>query len=334
MLGIYFCFVQKDKVLFKRAFGLAMLVGGAMATFVEVMIYFYSDWSWLDYKTLFVPLDTIILPLYMLEISCIFNQTNLHVGTYRRLIMALILELPLIPLAIASLYIHEPWLLWVGRSYTGILVMMTLAIIIIGYSRYESLLKKEACYTPEVSLKWINYILILYIIQMATWSLIPWEGAPLLCLIISLLTNLLHAYYIDKQKPINIKGLQEMALERENELIEKVQAQEVQDNVINELKEIVGNQKKQINLDAYFKAFNIEHPGFETKLQEAAVKKLTRNDIYLCTMIFQSKRSAEIGAQLGISQSSVEVARYRLRSKLALDKGDNLRELLVKIIES
>lgn len=334
MLGIYFCFVQKDKVLFKRAFGWAMLVGGALVTIAEVVIYFYSNWSWFDYNNLFVPLDSIILPLYMFEISCIFSQTREHANLHKRLIMTILLELPIIPFTIASFYIHEEWYLWTVRSYTLLLGVMTLLTIIAGYNRYEALLKKESYYSPEISLRWINYILILYIIQGITWALIPWVGAPMFCLIISALTNLQHAYYIDKQKPIDIKELRKKAMEQEKELHEKKQAQEEQDKVINELKEIVGNNKKQVNLDAYFKAFNVEHPGFETKLQEAAIKKLTRNDIYLCTMIFQSKRSAEIGAQLGISQSSVEVARYRLRSKLALDKGDNLRELLVKIIES
>jgi len=76
--------------------------------------------------------------------------------------------------------------------------------------------------------------------------------------------------------------------------------------------------------------FDEAHSDFLKKLKNEHTL-LTPNDLQLCAFLKMNLSSKEIAALLNISLRSVEVKRYRLRKKLALDHDENLVEYLLEI---
>lgn len=76
--------------------------------------------------------------------------------------------------------------------------------------------------------------------------------------------------------------------------------------------------------------FEQVHTGFfkSLKLQFPA---LTNNDLRLCAFLLLKLSTKEIANLLGQSAKSIEIARYRLRKKLGLEKGDRLIDFLIGI---
>lgn len=66
------------------------------------------------------------------------------------------------------------------------------------------------------------------------------------------------------------------------------------------------------------------HPGFFSALQERAGEVLTKLDLKYCSYILMGLDNKEIANRLGIEPKSIRMARYRLKQKLGLQKGDNL----------
>lgn len=104
--------------------------------------------------------------------------------------------------------------------------------------------------------------------------------------------------------------------------------EEQQREAIKELRDATKNLKKHLDMDTMTKAFEVSHPTFESHLRAMTETKLSKRDIYLCILIHEGKRTSEIAQILAISESSVEVARHRLRTKLGIDKGENMTEIL------
>ncbi len=69
------------------------------------------------------------------------------------------------------------------------------------------------------------------------------------------------------------------------------------------------------------------HKDFQTKL-EAAHPDLTDLDKRLATLLRINLSSKEIASLMNIAPKSVEIARYRLRKKLNLGRGENLNQFL------
>ncbi|MGB7841338.1 MAG: LuxR C-terminal-related transcriptional regulator, partial [Salinimicrobium sp.] len=58
--------------------------------------------------------------------------------------------------------------------------------------------------------------------------------------------------------------------------------------------------------------------------------ELTSNDLELITLLLEKSSSKEIAFKMNISPASVNTARYRLRKKLRLQKGQDLLKFLLK----
>jgi ligand-binding sensor domain-containing protein/DNA-binding CsgD family transcriptional regulator len=76
--------------------------------------------------------------------------------------------------------------------------------------------------------------------------------------------------------------------------------------------------------------FDQVHSNFLQRLREE-YPKLTPKDYRLCAYLRMNLSTKEIAPLMNISVRGVEIARYRLRKKLELDKQDNLIEFMMKV---
>jgi ligand-binding sensor domain-containing protein len=76
--------------------------------------------------------------------------------------------------------------------------------------------------------------------------------------------------------------------------------------------------------------FNRVHEGFTDSLK-SRFPELTSNDLRLCALYRTGIPTKDIAEAMGISQTSVKMARYRLRKKLSLSPEEDIHEFLLKV---
>ncbi len=103
------------------------------------------------------------------------------------------------------------------------------------------------------------------------------------------------------------------------------------DRRIVEMENIVN---RNLSVEKDWKDFNTYfenvYPSFIQKLKELE-PGISAADVKLCTLLKLNLNSKQIADILGISPDSVKTARYRLRTKLNLDKGQNLVDFLANM---
>lgn len=82
--------------------------------------------------------------------------------------------------------------------------------------------------------------------------------------------------------------------------------------------------------EEFYSRIELIHKDFQAKL-EASFPDLTDQDKRLATLLRINLSSKEIASLMNIAPKSVEIARYRLRKKLNLSKGDNLNQFLTTL---
>ena len=82
--------------------------------------------------------------------------------------------------------------------------------------------------------------------------------------------------------------------------------------------------------EEFRRSFEMIHKEFFEHLKKVN-PQLTSNDLRICALIKINLQSKEIAELLSISNDSFRVARYRLRKKLNLKRGDSLRKYLLNI---
>lgn len=76
--------------------------------------------------------------------------------------------------------------------------------------------------------------------------------------------------------------------------------------------------------------FNEVHPDFFNKLQEQFCH-LTQNDLRLCAYIRVNLSNKDIARLLNVEFRSIQMAKYRLKKKLALPKTQDLNDFILKL---
>ena len=76
--------------------------------------------------------------------------------------------------------------------------------------------------------------------------------------------------------------------------------------------------------------FDSVHPDFFLKLKERCAD-LTENDLRLCAYIRIGMRAKQIAEMLSVTPDSINTARYRLRKKFGMEKGDKLDDFIRQI---
>lgn len=100
-----------------------------------------------------------------------------------------------------------------------------------------------------------------------------------------------------------------------------------------ELNRIIKEIDQNIATDKDWEQFQLHfdqvHGGFSKRLQ-AAYPSLTPQEMKLCAYLRLNLSTKEIAQLMHISVRGVEISRYRLRKKLALDRQDNLLDFMLK----
>ncbi|MEO1515512.1 MAG: hypothetical protein AAFV95_10875 [Bacteroidota bacterium] len=95
------------------------------------------------------------------------------------------------------------------------------------------------------------------------------------------------------------------------------------------VREIDTNLRLQEDWEKFEHHFDQVHGNFLNRLQEQ-FSELTPNEQKLCVFLRLNLNTKEIANLMSISPRGVEVARYRLRKKLDLNKGQNLSKFILE----
>ncbi len=95
------------------------------------------------------------------------------------------------------------------------------------------------------------------------------------------------------------------------------------------VKDINTTLKLQEDWEQFEHHFDQVHGNFLSRLRQS-YPELTPNEQKLCAFLRLNLNSKDIANLMGISLRGVEVARYRLRKKLALEKGKNLSKFVLE----
>jgi len=117
--------------------------------------------------------------------------------------------------------------------------------------------------------------------------------------------------------------------EKLNDLKRKGKNKETRQAIVQIIKEIDITLKLQEDWEQFTHHFDQVHGDFSTRLREEFTD-LTPNEQKLCAFLRLNLNTKEIANLMGISQRGVEVARYRLRKKLGLEKGQNLSKFILE----
>ncbi len=95
-------------------------------------------------------------------------------------------------------------------------------------------------------------------------------------------------------------------------------------------KRISSSFKHDDDWEDFRRSFEQIQPDFFPKLQKVNAD-LSANDLRICALMRINLSSEDIASVLGITIDSLRVSRYRLRKKLMLKKGQNLRGFLLSV---
>ena len=115
------------------------------------------------------------------------------------------------------------------------------------------------------------------------------------------------------------------------ELSESVRQEAPKANINRMIKDIRRGIQQNINDDEnwekFEETFNLVYDNYMRKLTEH-FPDLKLNDRKLCAYLRMGLSSKEMASLLNTSTRSIETARYRLRKKLQMDSGENLKEFI------
>lgn len=322
-LGIaaHFIHTRQHKAPYRLAFGL-------MAAYVFVMecvvngIEMFSETT-LPYS-LKTTLDFMVFPLYLHEVICLVNQ-DVEAMTWRK--RGMLTAASAIPLALYLLYSlatnDQSWQL--SSIFLLLYGASILAIVTYLQIRYQHMLHKVNGKKKQ-EIWWIWSTTAGIVLQGTSYAF--YESLPTVAIYYFFFyaTLIIHAFYLSRQTPTDTTKMQEEIQKGQEKVLEE------REKALEDLKGVAENLKKQSEMETTLKTFKVSYPQYEQALREAAETRLTQRDIYLCVLIYQNQRIPEIAECLSISPASVEVARYRLRSKFGLDKGDNLNKFIKELI--
>lgn len=327
-VGFFFLRTKRENMPFREAFGWTMVMC-AVVVLLDYFIVMNEVETISSITAVGMSVDLLAAPFYIMEFYSIVNQDVELVPWKDRWLRLLILEIPIVGLLVASMAGAGRWSLLAVVVLFLVYAVATFVYIYVNVRRYEKLLDKYSGFhrgsgvdrffhLKNDSTKWVWYIVILMLVQNVSYA--AFDNIPFVVYtVVSIIVMMLHAYFINKQAPVNTTVLYQMT--------------EEQEQVLEDLKGVTQELRTQLDMDTMIKAFKVEHPTFEADLRALTDNKLTKRDVYLSMLISEGKRIGEIAECLSISPSSVEVARHRLRGKLNLEKGANLNAVLKRLAE-
>lgn len=312
--GIYFLTSRKRRAPFREAFGWLSLYCA-----VENLFYYAITNSGISNQmtkdTICACCDATIIPVLFLVMKTIVDQDMKTTPFTTRWLRVAKMEIPILICMAFCAFTRYEWRILVVGGLMSACIIALMSYSFIRFLRYEKQLSKLNSRT-NASVKWVWYLVGLMLIEgvlyFAVGTYITYATYYfILCVIMCVAT-----YFINKQSPIDTRIL-----------FKEVSPQDEEDTE-EQLSETDSSYLTRKDMEMKVKHFMAQNPQFGKLIAERSVQKLTIRDLFLCILIIEGKRAGEIAETLAISQTSVEVARYRLRTKLNLNKGENLGKAL------
>lgn len=98
------------------------------------------------------------------------------------------------------------------------------------------------------------------------------------------------------------------------------------------LKLINEEMKSDVDFERMKSNLKEVNPRFYEELQKSTSTKLTDLDLKYCTYFYMKLSTKEIATMMNVTPKSVRMAKYRLKKKLALEKGKDVETFLDKIL--
>lgn len=312
--GVFFLHSRKRRAPFREAFGW-LSIYCALENFVIYTI-FNSEISDITTRnTVSACADISAVPLIAMVVATIVNQNMRTLPFRKRWMWVALLEVPIVVCIGICAFTQYEWrevmaMVLMGINVSGVFIYSTYNLV-----TYERRLPDTAA-GRDASVKWLWYLVALMGIEAVLYFAVGIYVTNLIYYVVLCAVTIVATYFINKQSPIDTRHMFEAAI---------MQSKGDSDTK-DEEPESPGLSRKEMEVKV--RKFMAAHPTFGEQIAERAVQKLTVRDVYLCIMIIEGWRAGDIADKLAISYSSVEVARYRLRTKLNLNKGENLAKAL------
>lgn len=312
--GVFFLMSRKRRAPFREAFGwMSMYCAG-----YSLLYFIMSNSEFNDpitKETLIACSDITTIPFIAFVITTIVNQDIKKTPFSTRWMHIAIQEIPVIICMGICVFTQYEW-----RKLMVIVLLILYMVGVISYSTFK-LVKYEKHLSnhekgKEASIKWMWYLVGLLLTEAMLYFAVGSYITNIIYYFVVCTATCIATYFINKQSPIDTRQLFSAAITKDYEESEK-QPDETETSFLT-----------RKDMEVKVKQFMAENPQFGKQIAERAVQKLTVRDMYLCIMIIQGNHVNEIAGTLAISKTSVDVARYRLRVKLNLNKGENLSKVL------
>lgn len=312
MLAIFFLGTTQRQAPYRTAFGWAMLLGFFVVLTEGMLGIFAREYYSANTE---VCLDMLVLPLYILEMQCIVHQDLDAMPWRKRIVPLSFLYVPILVVLGWSFFMDKEKLNVAVIVLYVVCMVLHLGYMFLHLNHFQRLLPKNKSIWQSANWAWFLFPLFFahYLCYMFFYELV----GQTFYLLPFVVTQIAHGVLIYRQIPVDTS---------------RMYANE-QRVALDEFKAVSSRLKTRLGPEEHVKAFELKHPGFEQKLRALTPNKLTKRDVYLCTLICEGMKSSEIAEQLAISSTSVDMARSRLRDKLNLEKGVNLGGELRKLLD-
>lgn len=320
--AIYFLSTQQQNRPYRLAYGIETAYV-AITMFIDIALAIYFN-TFLP-TNLMIGIDFIQFPLFAMEVECLTNQDITSLPWSKRAERTGVISMPIIAYVIYCIISGVETISLGSKVFLTLYPIAVFTYLSYRLYSYQRMLKLSKN-TKLQDVKWTWCILATLCVEFILY--ITYTELPIPALYYTLTTGLLliHGYFIRRQMPADTTQMREEYLTKIKEKVLKEQ-----EKVLEELKDVTETMKKKKDMETAILEYKVRHPMFETKLKSLTSSRITQRDIYISILVCEGMRTPEMAERLGISPASVEVARHRLRNKLNLEKGTNLRALLLEV---
>lgn len=314
---------------YREAFGWLTLMG-AVLVLMDIVLSLLYGWENLQTLAVYTIKDFLVLPFYVLELSCLLEQEAEKKTWKERWILLIISEIPFVLFIMLALIFNAAW--WVTviiGAYSIAYMLYNMVRIAHKIRTYEIAYKKDPHYKGDSPFTWIKVVFSMHIALFVVYGVaqkLGFEDHLVGYTVLFSIILMVNTYYVNKQLPLKIDLPKDDATEGNGDAAEGDEAME------EEMDKDLKKRRKRVDMQLYMDQFLLKHPQYERHLVAATHNKLTRRDIYLCMLIIDGANIEALARNLSIGTKSVEVARSRLRAKLNLTTEQSLKKFLQDLL--
>lgn len=314
---------------YREALGWLTLMG-AFLVLIDIVQSLHYGWDNVNMMALYTMKDFVVLPFYVLELSCLLEQEAEKKTWKERWMLLLLSEIPFVLFVILAVIIPELWWLTVmAAAYSIGYTIYNMMKIAHKIRTYEIAYKKDPHYKGDSPFTWIKVVFSLHVALFVLYGVVGELGFEHYLVSYTVLFSIIlmvNTYYVNKQLPLKIE------LPKDDVSNSNGGSAEGDAAMDEEMDEDLKKRRKRVDMQLYMDQFLLKHPQYERRLVSATPNKLTRRDIYLCMLIVDGANIEALSRNLSIGTKSVEVARSRLRTKLNLTTDQSLKKYLQDLL--